>query len=34
MNFNLFDRAIYHYAGDRKFINYPLVKYYEKLTYD
>ena len=34
MNFTPMDRAIYHYAGDRKFINYPLVKHYEKLSYE
>ena len=34
MNFTPMDRAIYHYAGDRTFVNDPLVKHYERLTYD
>ena len=34
MNFTPLDRVIYHYAGDRTFVNDPLVKYYEKLSYD
>ncbi len=34
MNFTPKERAIYHYAGDRTFVNNPLVKYYEKLTYE
>ena len=33
MNFDPIDRAIYHYAGDRKYVNYPLVRYYDNVSY-